>query len=94
METKPLSSGQKAMAVAEDLAADGKRKNGRWRRNSLSENLPIEDQSSEFNWLRQMSMAGLVLDHTPDLVDAIISGDVALSAAYDQVRPTPARVWG
>ncbi len=31
-----------------------------------------------------MALAGLVLDHTPDLIDAIISGDVALSDAADQ----------
>lgn len=30
-QRRNVSTGQKAMAVAEQLAADGKRKNGRWR---------------------------------------------------------------
>lgn len=70
-------------ALAAAFAADGKRNNGRWRRDTITENSHLSPDESKAAWLQAMALAGLVLDHTPELVDAIISGDVALSDAAD-----------
>lgn len=83
-QRRNVSTGQKAMAVAEQLAADGKRKNGRWRRGEINDHGHLLDGESDLSWAQAMARAGLVLDHTPDLIDAIISGDIALRDAADQ----------
>ena len=79
VETKPLSSGQRAMARAMALVAQGKRKDGRWERDSLPANLQVAEQS-------QISRCGFILDHSPALADEVLAGTVALSAAYEDVR--------
>lgn len=77
-----VSTGQKAMAVAEQLATEGKRANGRWRRESLG-NTESRD-TDQRTWLDAMRLAGLVIDQLPELADQVISGEVALSDAADR----------
>ena len=82
VETKPLSSGQRAMARAMALVAQGKRRNGRWERDVVT-NPEIGISKSEQN---AMSQCGFILDHSPALADEVLAGTVALCAAYEDVR--------
>ena len=52
------------MATALTLAADGKRRGGRWQRGSLPAG---NGESPNSTWQDAMKRAGLVLDHCPDL---------------------------
>lgn len=79
-----VSTGQKAMAVAEQLAAEGKRVNGRWKRATVIDNRQVPEGESATSWVQAMARAGLVIDHLPGLTDQIISGEVALSDAADR----------
>lgn len=81
-ERRHLSTGQRAMATALTLAADGKRRNGRWARGTVPDNR----QMSDSGWEQQMRRAGVVLDHAPELAAEVVTGAVALSAAYDQAE--------
>lgn len=78
-----VSTGQKAMAVAEQLAAEGKRANGRWKRSTVIDESPLAEDDSAA-WIKCMTRAGLVIDHLPELADQVISGEVALSDAADR----------
>lgn len=79
-ERRHLSTGQRAMATALTLAADGKRANGRWKRGAV----PAASTESRNTWQDAMMRAGLILDHAPDLASQVTAGDLALSAAYEQ----------
>lgn len=70
------------MAVADDLAASGKRKNGRWAYGSIA-----NDQTSDRSWKVAMAQAGLVIDWRPDLTDDVIAGDLTLNAAARSNSP-------
>lgn len=80
------------MSVAEQLAAEGKRKNGRWQRGSVSQ---TSDLSSDRDaWRVAMVSAGLVLDHAPDLSGQVISGELTLNEAAAAGRGRmPKRSW-
>lgn len=65
-----FSTGQKAMALADDLAARGQRRNGRWAYGSKIR----ESGDSSKAWTEAIREAGLVIDHRPDLVDDVIRG--------------------
>jgi len=89
-QRRNVSTGQKAMAVADDLAADGKRNNGRWARGSVSQDSDLSGDA----WRVAMAAAGLVIDWRPDLTDQVIAGDITLNAAAEQAeaaRNTQAR---
>lgn len=58
-QRRNVSTGQKAIAVADDLAAQGKRKNGRWERGSITQ----ESGLSGVAWTEAMRLAGLIIDH-------------------------------
>lgn len=77
-----ITTGQKAMACADDLAAQGLRRNGRWHRGSITQ----ESGLSREAWTESMRLAGLVIDWRPDLTDQVIAGDVTLNAAAEQAE--------
>lgn len=83
-QRRNVSTGQKAMAVADDLAAQtpSKRKNGRWARGSVVG----DSQVSKAGWIDAMADAGLVIDWRPDLTDQVIAGEVTLNAAAEQAE--------
>ena len=62
-QRRNVSTGQKAIAVADDLAAQGKRKNGRWERGSITTQ---ESGLSGVAWTEAMRLAGLIIDHRRD----------------------------
>lgn len=80
-QRRNVSTGQKAMAVADDLAAQGKRRNGRWARGSIN-----EESRLSADWAKAMQLAGLVIDHRPDLVNRVIAGDITLNAAAEEAE--------
>jgi hypothetical protein len=91
VEKRSLSSGQKAMFRACNLARQGKRKNGRWERGSINE----DSRLSASAWKKQMEQAGLVIDVTAraaalgpefqvfvDQPAKVKGGDLTLDAAH------------
>ena len=68
------------MSTALVLAEDGRRENGRWRRNTLTDNQQSLDSDSFKEYLRR---AGIVLDYTPD---AAHDGSARLVRHMDEGR--------
>ena len=68
------------MALALVLNKDGRRVNCRWKRDSIPlEHLPDQAVGSARN---RMKKAGVVLDYAPSLAMRVVSGDLALGAAF------------
>lgn len=82
-ERRHLTTGQRAIATALTLAALGKRQNGRWTKKAIP-----NDQKSDRSrgWEVAMWQAGVVLDHASDLAADVVTGGMALSAAFDQAE--------
>lgn len=78
-----VTTGQKAMSVAEELAARGRRKNGRWQRGSINETSRLSDDKG---WAKAMEQAGLVLDHAPTLAGDVIGGTTTLNEAASEAE--------
>lgn len=79
-----LTTGQRAMAVAIELAEKGMRQNGRWRRGSVPEPDSTESRNT---WKDAMMRAGVILDWLPDKhVDEVLAGAVALDVAFTQAK--------
>lgn len=76
-----MTTGQRAMATALVLEADGRRKNGRWA-------YGINNQNSDCSRGFEVSLAqaGVVLDFKPDLAARVIDGSLALYAAYKEAN--------
>lgn len=87
-----MTTGARAMATALVLEADGRRKDGRWRRGSvLGEDAITESRN---NWKDLLRQAGVVLDYKPDLAADVVSGAVTLNDAFtqaDQIRTSAER---
>lgn len=79
-ERRHLTTGQRAMAVAIGLVEADKRKGGKFVRGSV----PDRPGPGTKAWRNTLAQAGVVLDHAPELVDAVLSGDTALDAAHRQ----------
>jgi hypothetical protein len=92
VENRSLTNGQKAMYRADNLARQGKRKNGRWERGTV-DNGRFAD--IEGGWLTAMKKAGFVIDvaaRAAALGDAftsfvdqpamVMSGELTLDAAH------------
>lgn len=77
-----MTTGQRAMATALVLEADGRRANGRWKRGSIE----IKDESLLSGWLKAMKYAGTVLDYAPALAGRVLDGTLALDAAYKEAN--------
>lgn len=77
-----MSTGARAMSTALVLAADGRREGGRWKRGSVA----IGESPNTETWRDALKRAGIILDHKPDLAPEIVSGHLALDAAYRQAQ--------
>lgn len=77
-----MSTGARAMATALVLLEDGQRENGRWARGSID----ITGSGNSSQWRQRLTEAGVVLDYTPHLAQAIVTGDLALDAAYREAN--------
>jgi hypothetical protein len=77
-----MSTGARAMATALVLQAAGRRENGRWKRGSVD----ISESANNSGWKDRLKECGIVLDFKPDLAAAVVSGDLALDAAYQQAN--------
>lgn len=69
VETKPLSTGQRAMARALALVAQEKRKDGRWEDGSAQS---VGRKTAESEALRR---CGYILDRNPMLANEVLGGD-------------------
>jgi len=76
VETKPLSTGQRAMARALALVAQEKRKDGRWEDGSAQS---VGRKTAESEALRR---CGYILDRNPMLANEVLGGAVTLGEAY------------
>lgn len=77
-----MSTGQRAMATAMVLEADGRRDNGRWKRGTVDITESGNSESSQ--WRQRLTEAGIVLDFKPDLAESVVSGAVSLHDAFTQ----------
>lgn len=77
-----LSTGQRAMATALVLEADGRRQEGRWRRGSVL----VGNQESLISgqWQNILGQAGIILDYKPDLAKSVVNGIISLNDAFAQ----------
>ena len=80
VDRRHLSTGQRAMARALAMLEAGDRQSGRWRRGSVGIR-EIPNTVEPNTWRDAVKDAGFVLDHAPHLADAVLGGDLALSAA-------------
>lgn len=81
-----LTTGQRAMAVAVDLADKGMRLNGRWKRGSVPDAPDAIPESGNKAWINAVAQAGIVLDWLPERADEVLTGTVALDAAYTRAK--------
>lgn len=81
-----MSTGARAMATAMVLVADGRRDGGKWSYGAVAMSQRSESGSSGAQWKQRLAEAGVILDHRPDLAAAVVSGDLALDAAYRQAE--------
>lgn len=76
-QRRHMRTGALAAVEALMLAQDGKRKNGRWERNSITQ----DPDTSPGTWTEAMRKAGHVLDVLPELLRAVADGHLALDDA-------------
>ena len=82
-----MTTGQRAMATALVLEADGRRTNGRWKRGSIEGDIYRSINNDEAGTTRiLLHHAGVVLDFKPDLAARVIDGSLALDAAYKEAN--------
>ena len=77
-----MSTGARAMAVAQMLYDAGRRSNGRWKRGSVPD--ADNGELSNTNWSALMKRAGRVIDYAPDLAPLVIAGATSLHAAVKE----------
>ena len=75
--------GQVAMTTAINLAAEGKRRNGRWARGSVVANGKLSITSDE---VKALTKAGLVLDWRPDLATDVAAVMEDLLESFGESR--------
>lgn len=73
-----MSTGARAMATALVLVAANRRNDGRWQRGSVD----IGRSPNIETWRDALKRAGVILDHAPDLAEQVVTGSVALDAAF------------
>lgn len=78
-----MTTGQRAMATALVLEADGRRANGRWKRGSIA---ITGSGNSDTQWNQRLTEAGVVLDYAPALAGRVLDGTLALDAAYKEAN--------
>ena len=77
-----VSTGARAMIVAQMMVKDGRRKDGKWAYGSGN----FDDRQNSSTLRSKVSQAGLVLDWLPELAPRVVAGEVALDAAYQQAK--------
>lgn len=77
-----MTIGQRAMATALVLEADGRRTNGRWKRGSVD----IGKFANISDWQSRLKEAGIILDFTPNLADRVLDGSLTFKAALDEAN--------
>ena len=77
-----MTTGQRAMATALVLEADGRRANGRWKRGSID----IGGSANISDWQSRLKEAGIILDYSPALAGRVLDGTLALDAAYKEAN--------
>lgn len=75
-----MSTGARAMSTALVLAADGRRENGRW----VGWSRTSQDSGKSSGEREALRVSGIILDHAPALAERVVTGDLALDAAYRQ----------
>lgn len=86
-----MTTGQRAMATALVLEADGRREDGRWRRGSVigaddPANTTSGISDSQRDWQNRLRECGVVLDYKRDLAEQVVSGAIALKDAFTQAE--------
>jgi hypothetical protein len=67
-----LTTSQRAMATALVLKADGRRENGRWKRNTgLGHTQQMLDMDNEGSWAEYLRRCGIVLDWADDMAQRV-----------------------
>ncbi len=72
--TAVLTTGQHVMLVDIGLKAKGKRKDGRWERNSGASHTPGSGGMGK-GWTQRMGEAGVILDWGGEVRQKMVSGD-------------------
>lgn len=80
-----MTTGARAMATALVLEADGRRKDGRWRRGSVIQISGLAEER-ESAWQESLRCAGIVLDYARDLAADVVAGAVTLNDAFTQAE--------
>ena len=78
-----LTTGQQAMSTALVLVDAGKRENGKWAYGAVPNS---EDFHRSSVWKKALASAGAIIDHAPDLADAVVDGALSLDAAYREAE--------
>lgn len=81
-----MSTGARAMSTALVLLDAKGRANGRWNRRGPEVTAIQESLNSD--WRNKITQCGFILDHSPELSDLVVSGEVALDSAYRQAEHT------
>lgn len=87
-QRRHMSLGARMLTVAEMMAKEGLRHEGRWQYSEATANYKGSYNSgSRQSYLAQ---AGVVLDYTPHLVEQVKRGDLTFNAALDQAKAVKA----
>lgn len=79
-ERRHQATGSRAMSTALSMVEDDLRGDGRWKRGA------VITESGNSDWRNRLNEAGQVLDYAADLADDVVSGKIALDAAYRQAK--------
>lgn len=80
-ERRHQAAGSRAMSTALSMVEDDLRNNGRWKYGSLK-----LSESGQSDFRKRVNEAGLILDYAADLADDVVSGKIALDAAYREAK--------
>lgn len=70
-DRRHMTTGQRAMAVATNLARRGMREKGRWKRGSVPAAINGSVNSA---WQQRLNEAGLIIDHAAELAPLVVAG--------------------
>lgn len=77
-----VSTGARAMIVAQMMVKDGRRKDGKWTQGSLSS----EKSQNSKTMQTYMTRAGVILDWIPESAESVIAGTLNIDLAYQQAK--------
>ena len=82
-----VSTGARAMIIAQMMVSEGLRKDGKWAQGSLGS---TDLYNSSFK--ARLSQSGVILDWLPELADQIVLGEVAFDTAHNRAVEARDRV--